>query len=777
MNKLLILTILSSIILINSIDDKFPISQDYQIKASHIDNKIMFEVEFKKFGYVGICFGNTMTNTDMIIAELKEDNSFSVKDTWSRGHRKPAEDSTLPDGKDDILNKVIIKKDKISIIRFERLLITGDKYDSDIEITKSMQVTLAWLPENPLSYHGSDNYKFLFLTLDSRTNDFIFSENEQEVKPKIIYTIHGFGQYIVWALLNSIGIIFTRYFKHLWYSRLVHAITSGLTSAFSIFAGVLLIYNLGLPSFDEFDFSDYNSVHKIVGLFTLGVIAIQALLGIASYLLIFKFEKKVFSKAIRNTHKFIGYLLIIVTYFLLFIGFNMQYPEYSWINLTSTIIFLLAIILLEMKETIISKKITKSEFHTKYNSLWSSLPIDSANFNEIREKNPNRKLVIVFNFICDITDYIPYHPGGRKNLEKNINSDVTRFLIGNVNSLDFYCPHVHSDTIIEFIIGKYAIAKLDLLYNPLVKLNYSLQSNSDIELLNREYNYANINFTKTSAEEIYKDIYKFKFTPNENIEFATNHIGLSQLGKHYVITSEKTRVSRMYSICFMMNHEIKEKYIRLSNQLLSSNEPLSKDSSYLLDNKYTKHIELNIKVYKEKKDSFSNQIMNQNEFIINGPVGVGTNLPTTLEGTYVIFSSGTGMFCFLDFIAFTFRYINYRINGNSAFYASEDFSYVKPSFKLKVYSTFPCKKSSVMHDFCFNVMKICLKFNLNIFEFTERISEEGHKRWDKEFVRNTVIDELNNLSKVYLCGNPSFMNEIERNLSEFDNIIDKVVQL
>ena len=227
-----------------------------------------------------------------------------------------------------------------------------------------------------------------------------------------------------------------------------------------------------------------------------------------------------------------------------------------------------------------------------------------------------------------------------------------------------------------------------------------------------------------------------------------------------------------------MNNEIKDKYISLSNLFLSSDElnQLS-EASFLINNHYTNHLELNIKVYKDRIESFSNQIMSQNEFIINGPVGIGTNLPFIMEGTYVIFSSGTGIFCFLDFIAFTLRYINYIINGKSLLYTSEDFSYVKSSFKLKVFSTFKCKKSSIMHDFCFNVMKISKKFNLNIFEFSERISEEGHKRWDEEFVNQAIKDDLDKISKVYLCGNPHFMIEIENYLKNYECLKGNIYQL
>ena len=779
MKKSLIVIVAICLLFANTINCKYTISQEFSIKASLLNDRVKFELEFKDFGYVGLCFGTTMTNTDMIIAQLNQDEKFFVKDYWSVGHRKPAED-IAKGGTDDILNQSITKNGNISIITFERLLDTKDKFDTVIDIDKTMNISLAWKPQIGLSNHGKENRKPLFLFLNNKTKDFIFSDGEPvpvDPIPKIVFIMHEYFQYVAWAFLNSVGIILTRYFKHLWFSTILHAVTSGLTSAISITSGFLLISYFGLPDFDSLDFSDYNTLHKLVGLITIGVLILQALLGIASYLLIFIFEKNVISKIIRYTHKFIGYALLLATYFLLYLAFNMQFPEYTWINLTSTILFVLAIIILEFKETLFTRKLMNNKFHTKYNSLWAKLPIENDDFNRIKEKYPSRKLVIVYNFICDITDYIAYHPGGKKNLEKNINNDVTRFLIGNVNSLDLYCPFTHSDTIIEYVIEKFAIARLDLDFNPLVKVNMFLQSTNEIEFLSKEVNYANCLFNKTSSEEIYKDTYKFKFTPIENIQFLTDHIGLSQLGKHYVITSAKTGVSRMYSICFMMNHEIKDKYISLSKKLLSD-EPISEnDTSYLIESSYSKQLELNIKVYKDKKESFSNQIMNQNEFIINGPVGIGTNLPSTIEGTYVIYSSGTGIFCFLDLIAFTFRYINYRINGNSCLYKNEDFSNVKNSFKLKVYSAFNCRKSSIMHDFCFNLMKISNKFDLDIFTFSERISDEGHKRWDREFARNSVMAELDKISKVYLCGNPSFMNEIESHLVEFDIIKDKIVQL
>ena len=158
--KNLLLIALTFSIMINSIVYSYDISTEYSIKAKLTDDLIAFEVEFSKFGYVGLCFGNTMTNTDMILVQLNEDDTFSVLDTWSTRHRRPTEDTKIG-GTNDIKKPKLLKKAGLSIITFERKINTEDQYDSVIELSKSNEISLAWLPENAISYHDQ-NLKFLF---------------------------------------------------------------------------------------------------------------------------------------------------------------------------------------------------------------------------------------------------------------------------------------------------------------------------------------------------------------------------------------------------------------------------------------------------------------------------------------------------------------------------------------------------------------------------------------------------------------------------------------
>ena len=51
------------------------------------------------------------------------------------------------------------------------------------------------------------------------------------------------------------------------------------------------------------------------------------------------------------------------------------------------------------------------------------------------------------------------------------------------------------------------------------------------------------------------------------------------------------------------------------------------------------------------------------DITVKGPLGLGLDLPDSeLNGTYVAFSGGTGIYCFLDLIALVVRHVCNKVS-------------------------------------------------------------------------------------------------------------------
>ena len=151
----LILTVLSQP------TDRIDINNNYSLTISLSNDKIRFNVIMKVFGYIGFGFGPTMQETDMIITQLNNDSSYNIMDDWSSTEDMPKTDVSLG-GTYDILNPMIDKLQDLNngyLISFERYLNTGDVYDCPIIDGVPVDISVVWLEQSALDYHG-DNKLF-----------------------------------------------------------------------------------------------------------------------------------------------------------------------------------------------------------------------------------------------------------------------------------------------------------------------------------------------------------------------------------------------------------------------------------------------------------------------------------------------------------------------------------------------------------------------------------------------------------------------------------------
>ena len=151
-----------------------------------------------------------------------------------------------------------------------------------------------------------------------------------------------------------------------------------------------------------------------------------------------------------------------------------------------------------------------------------------------------------------------------------------------------------------------------------------------------------------------------------------------------------------------------------------------------------------------------------------------------LEGTFVVFGGGTGVFCFLDFVAFTLRYMCNKIslkmfNEENNRINNEDFSKVNENFKLIYFSSFSDEDSAIYIDVCKQLHTLNESYKLNVFNFYSRISSKD-KSWNKTFIENILVKEKN-IKKIFLCGPTGFLTDIKNMLLQIDIVSYKDIHL
>eukprot|EP01017_Pseudomicrothorax_dubius_P046567 TRINITY_DN821_c0_g1_i1.p1 TRINITY_DN821_c0_g1~~TRINITY_DN821_c0_g1_i1.p1 ORF type:complete len:390 (-),score=62.10 TRINITY_DN821_c0_g1_i1:106-1275(-) len=115
------------------------------------NDTIVIGLETKFVSWVGIGFGDTMNNTDMILVEIKDDNSVSVTDRWALFRSLPTRDEELGGTNDVRLLGSEIYNNTLKVL-FERKLITGDKYDAEINVN-GQEICWAYSDTKRASYH------------------------------------------------------------------------------------------------------------------------------------------------------------------------------------------------------------------------------------------------------------------------------------------------------------------------------------------------------------------------------------------------------------------------------------------------------------------------------------------------------------------------------------------------------------------------------------------------------------------------------------------------
>jgi hypothetical protein len=134
-----------------------------------VDSRTM-EIEYVLPGsaFIGIGFGISMTQTDMVLGWVYSNGSFAVSDYYSLKRQRPSDDVSLG-GKNDITPVCGMRVANQTVIRFRRLLNTGDKFDVPIAPSGPNDMVYAWLDGTPgaVAFHG-DNHNHIQVDFSQR---------------------------------------------------------------------------------------------------------------------------------------------------------------------------------------------------------------------------------------------------------------------------------------------------------------------------------------------------------------------------------------------------------------------------------------------------------------------------------------------------------------------------------------------------------------------------------------------------------------------------------
>ena len=134
-----------------------------------------------------------------------------------------------------------------------------------------------------------------------------------------------------------------------------------------------------------------------------------------------------------------------------------------------------------------------------------------------------------------------------------------------------------------------------------------------------------------------------------------------------------------------------------------------------------------------------------------------------------MFGGGTGVLCFLDFIAYILRYIADKVAvneygvKNNRISLDEDFSPIAPNFKLIYFSAFKDKFSTIFQELSEKMNFFCEKYSFlnSVFKYYNRIAKNFPQKWDKNFLKQELEIYKDEITKVYICGPSDFLEDIQ----------------
>ena len=584
------------------LSDYVHLSWEYS-NSSHIN----FEVRCKVQSWCGVGFGQTMTNTNMIVL-IYMDEKVQVWDTWAVGHMQPGkvQHSILTTQSSSKTSEHIYAK-------FSRPIKTGSSQHNSLE--PGTTTGFCWAISNiqgVFSQHSEYGQGILTLGNTQAESSWV-----TESKFGHDHKNHGIYMTTLWLGLVQLAIISIRYFKWTWYSYLVHGISGVVVIALTVYSASFMykkdeIFYEGLE--DEVKF------HSRMGLTIAGLSLSQGFLGVVLKTKLMFGKSLSVIRVIRRVHQLLGVSLCIPALINLGYGWSI-YEDYASLNLVYVFYGVLVAVYVLMELRLRFRNKLKIN-HSRKKGLGEPLLGEDSSHIEVLEKIlGGKKWVFLDHYILDISGFMQNHPGGAYMLQRSVGQDVGKYLNG-CSSADFQVnPYYHSqparNLINHLIIGRVAFA-------PVLTPRDSAGS------------MAKMPWNLVKKTEVAKSTYCFEFT-SPSWEVVQDPPGFEWMGKHFrVKASVNGETVRRYYSLVLTDLEVWKSEVEGSTP-----EP-------------SNTLKLYVKVYDQGK--MTNHLLGlKNSVWLRGPVGAGLALESLPSGVCLAFGAGTGLLPFLDLVYSVWR--------------------------------------------------------------------------------------------------------------------------
>ncbi|CDW80902.1 cytochrome b5-like heme steroid binding domain containing protein [Stylonychia lemnae] len=701
------LTVLSLLLVIalstvNSLE-KYEVSyQEGSYARIEIEGKthIKYTVHLQKGQYLAFGYGVGMMNVDMVV--FKSSTVPEVIDLYSYDETVPATDS-----QQDYLYNYTSNSTHVQF-QASRLLVTTDSKDKAIKLHNGRGSFEAYV---------SNNGDILFQRDTSSTGwDY-----------QLMAKVHGWFLWVAWSVLGFIQMSVNRYLKIYWKINMwIHRIVGTL-----IFILTVIMSIIGLRNHKYIFFGQY--VHHILGFIVFFGITLLVAGGIITRSRMVRLRWKTSTILIfKNIHKSYGYLMLCIGQAAVLTGvlhYNERHYPQSDLWIPNIVIYILLWVLIEIMYQVFLRR--ESPFKS------SMIKITVQEF-ESRVQS-GQKLVLLDDFVLDVSKYMPNHPGGKFSLEANIGRDVSKFFYGGY-SLENYTKlpplHTHSN-MARYIVNGLIVAQLDNLATSQVA-NMRIKSSNNVNKL-----------TQTII---------FEREDNQQVGFQRYFKDIQMIGRHYLVRSIKNKqVKRHYTVANCMEPNAYLVYL----ELLKGNSNAYQEKQDLFQEKSGGSFSITCKNYRTQQGVSRRLHEQKNDtFQVQGPLGKGLQIHPS--GTHIAFTAGTGILVFVDLVAHLIR------KNLNLLPPDEDSQISIKDFKFILYASFQSEQDSIAYEMCKGLHTYCESKGLKNFEFNVRFSNAVKTRWDYGFIEKVLsVYGDRELQRVWVCGIPKMNEDFHR---AFENL-------
>ncbi|KAG0033746.1 hypothetical protein BGZ82_005992 [Podila clonocystis] len=404
----------------------------WSLKSQSIDFELSFTGSVGWFG-MGLSPTAGMGGAQFFIVQQDPTNSDAlVLDAYSS-----AGDKVIPKFERNMIKNIVRPAgDGLLVVKFSRPLATQD----NVKITEAnIYVLYAFSDAKRIGYHqgARGSHQVNFYTQ--------FDSGNMSNSPRTTHKWHGIGMFICWAVIFPASIFIVKYQKH----RIGNAISLHrhiqILTGFSITSLAAAAIATASPSM--------NQPHKIMGLTILAAVIGQLGLGIAAIYTLGQLESanKGIAVVIKWMHRILGTGVLFLAWINIYFGLLAYQAPFAMIMAYVAYIVFLIVGLgvyhyrwsregqtVRGNSRILVKNFLMEENEKGGKGDQSKQPLLSLpkiTWDTVNTRvNSGAKLVVVDDYVFDIREWIPSHPGGAKVLERVIGTDITIDFYGHSGS-------------------------------------------------------------------------------------------------------------------------------------------------------------------------------------------------------------------------------------------------------------------------------------------------------------------------------------------------------